>query len=180
MMVFLSVTLIHAADPPKSFVWKSPNVVHSLFARDLGMLDSEREEYATNLASYAANQIAQAKASSQSLADARRVLALALHLSPRNRRAIVLNFQLSKGMMPEISSATYSSQSLARLLLSRGKLLETQGGDDNKLLARMLVQLAAGIDPKNEDAVYASEVHRLDYGPVDWAPLTDCPEPNRS
>ena len=140
-----------------------------MFTPDLGMLDSEREEYATNLASHAANDVVASKASSQSLEDARRMLALAFHLSPRNKRAVVVNFQFSKGIFPEVAQGGYSPQALARLLLSRSQLLEKQGGEENKRAARLFVSLAAGMDPKNEDAVYASELHRLDYGPVDWS-----------
>jgi hypothetical protein len=29
------------------------------------------------------------------------------------------------------------------------------------------------MDPKNEDAVYASEVQRLDHGSVNWNDVTD-------
>ena len=139
------------------------------------MLDSEREEYATNLASYAANQVAAAKASPKSLENARRFLGLALHLSPRNKKAIVVGFQLSKGVIPDVAEGNYTPQSFARLLLTRGQLPEKQGGDENKRLARLFIQLAAELDPRNEDAVYASEVHRLDKGDVDWSELTDAP-----
>ena len=171
----LSVEWLVAVEVPKPFQWEPPVVAHSLFTPELGMLDSEREEYATNLASLAANQVVAAKASPQSLAEARRLVALALHLSPRNKRAIVVNFQLTKGILPEVTAGNYSSQAFARLLLSRGQLLEKQGGDENQRLARMFVQLAAGMDPKNEDAVYASEVHRLDHGVVDWSVIMDSP-----
>jgi hypothetical protein len=51
-------------------------------------------------------------------------------------------------------------------------LLQQQEGE-NRNLARYLIQLAAEIDPRNEDAVYASELIRLDTGMVDWTPLTD-------
>jgi hypothetical protein len=64
---------------------------------------------------------------------------------------------------------------LARLLLTRGQLLEKQAGEENKILARYFIQLAAEIDPKNEDAVYASEVQRLDHGALDWKLITDPP-----
>jgi hypothetical protein len=136
------------------------------------MRGSEREEYATNLATIAVNQVAAAKASAESLAESRRMIALALHLSPRNKRAVVINFQLAKGIMPEAVEGNYSPQVFARLILTRGQLLEKQGGDENKLLARYFIQLAANLDPKNEDAVYASELLRLDQGELDWAPIT--------
>ena len=168
--------MIHAADQAKAFAWEPLKVTQSMFTPDLGMLDSERDEYATNLASHAANDVVTAKASSQALADARRMLALAFHLSPRNKRAVVVNFQFSKGILPEVTQGNYSPQALARLLLSRGQLLEKQTGEENKRVARLFVALAAGMDPKNEDAVYASELHRLDHGPVDWNAVENPPE----
>lgn len=164
-----------AAQPVKPFAWDAPKVVESVFSRDLGMLDSEREEYASNLAALAANAVVSAKATPDSLADARRMLALALNLSPRNKRALVVNFQLSKGLLPEVSQSDYSARVFARLLLTRGELLEKQGGDENRKLAHMFIALAASMDPKNEDAVYASEIHRLDHGDVDWSALTEAP-----
>lgn len=153
-------------------------MAQSVFTHDLGMLDSEREEYATNLAGLAVNQIVATKATPAALADGRRMIALALHLSPRNKRALVANFQLSKGVLPDVSETAYSPQVFARLLLARGQLLEKQGGDENRSLARMFVQLAAGMDPKNEDAIYVSEVQRLDHGDIDWSVITDAPAKN--
>ncbi len=172
----LCVTLgcaIGATENGKGFLWDAPQVERSIFTRDLGMLDTEREEYATNLAKLAANSVAAAKASPASLADARRMIALALQLSPRNKRAMVVNFQLGKGILPEKSETTYSAQVFARLILTRGQLLEQQGGEDNLMLARYFTRLAAELDPKNEDAVYASEVQRMDLGEVDWSAITD-------
>ncbi len=163
------------AEPPKSFNWDPPKVVESLFSRDLGMMDSEREEYASNLAGLAVNQLIAAKATPESIASSRRMFALALHLSPRNKRALVANFQLSKGVLPEVSKTDYSPQVFARLLFTRGQLLDKQGGDENRRLARMFIQLAAGMDPKNEDAIYASEIQRLDHGEIDWSAITNTP-----
>jgi len=167
---------LHAEPAPKEFTWDPPKVSVSHFTRDFGMLDPERDEYATNLATFAAKRIALTNASPQSLAEARRVIALALHLSPRNRRAVIVNFQLSKGLIPEDARGDYAPQTLARLLLTRGQLLEKQGGSENLLAARTFIQIAAEMDPKNEDAVYASEVMRLDRGAFDWSLLTD-PKP---
>lgn len=98
---------------------------------------------------------------------------LGVQLSPRNRRAVVVNFQLTKGVVPEATESTYSQSVLARLLLTRGQLLEKQAGAENLKLARYFIQLAAEMDPKNEDAVYASEVQRLDQGAVNWAELSE-------
>jgi hypothetical protein len=171
----LSVLFLPAEETTGKFAWDPPKVVVSEFTQDLGMLDSERDEYATNLATYASNGVVVSKASVMSLADARRILGLALQLSPRNKRAVVVTFQLRKGLLPEMFETNYSPSVLARLLLTRGQLLEKQAGEENKILARYFIQLAAEIDPKNEDAVYASEVQRLDHGALDWKLITDPP-----
>lgn len=157
----------------KKFEWQALDIKTSMFSRDLVMLDTERDEYATNLATYAANQIAGNGADGATMEQARRILALALHLSPRNRQAVVTQFQLGKGILPEKTEADYSPQVLARLLLTRGQLLLQQPEGENTLLGRHLITLAAEIDPHNEDAVYASELIRIDRGSPDWKMLTD-------
>jgi hypothetical protein len=173
-VVLLMLTLgLGAEEPEKLFAWKSPETGVGLFSDDLGMLDREREEYATNLAVYATNGVAKAKASAASLDRARRLIALSLHLAPRNKRALVANYQLSRGVVPKIVPSEYGSEVLAQLLFTRGQILRQQGGDDNVLLSRIFTELAAEMDPKNEDAVYASELQRLDNARVDWSQLTD-------
>ena len=164
----LAMAAPRAEEPAKPFSWIPLKIQASAFTSDLGMLDPEREEYATNLANCAATGIVQAKASQAALEISRRLLTLALHLSPRNKRSIILNFQLGKGMLPEVAKGDYSPQVMARLLLTRGQLLAKTESMENHLLARMFFQLAAELDPKNEDAIYASEVDRLDHGNVDW------------
>ena len=172
MVVAFLMPAVRAQEGGRTFAWTPVKVPISVFSRDLGMLDAERDEYATSLANCAANSIAQAKGSQAALDRGQRLLAVALNLSPRNRRAIIVNFQLSKGTLPEETKGDYSPQVLARLLLTRGQLLAKTESQENRMLARMFFQLASELDPKNEDAVYASEVDRLDHGAVDWATLT--------
>ena len=177
MAFFYAIPMfLNAEEQVKPFIWLPPPVQVSSFSNDLGLLDSEREEYATNLATIGSNLVVEAKASPPSLAAARRMIGLALQLSPRNKKAVVVSFQLAKGMLPTVADSNYSPQVFARLLVTRGQLLDKQGGDENKRLARLFMQLAAELDPKNEDAVYLSEVQRLDHGVIDWKTITDPPE----
>ena len=162
-----------AQDKPANFAWKAPETGAGAFTDALGMLDREREEYASNLATYAINLIAREGASAASLEEGRRYLALSMHLAPRNRRAIVANYQLSQGIVPAAVESDYSPEVLARLLFTRAQILKQQGGAEDLLLARVFVELSAKLDPRNEDAVYAAEVQRLDHGRVDWAEFTD-------
>lgn len=177
-ILFIGMAMVLAADEPRKFDWKPLKITRGVFTRDLGMLDSERDEYATNLSDHAISQLAAAKASPAALTEARRMLALALNLSPRNKRALVAGFQLAKGVLPEAADGAYSPQAFARLLHARALLLEKQDGDENRMLARMFIELAASMDPKNEDAVYSSEVQRLDHGDLDWSRVTDPKEEN--
>lgn len=152
--------------------WEALEIGRNAFSRDLGMLDPERDDYATNLTILAVNRINAAKASKASLTEGRRLLALAMHLSPRNRRAVVANFQLARNILPEKIDPNYGPEAFSRLLLARGRLLETQGGAENLRVARYFIHLAAVVDPKNDDAVYSSELMRLDGGAPDWDALT--------
>ena len=174
--LYATALFVGAEEPAKSFVWDAPKVQGSCFSTDLGLLNSEREDYATNLTTIASNQLASAKASAASLTLARRMIGLALQLSPRNKKAVVANFQLAKGILPAVVEGNYSPQVFARLILTRGQLLDKEGGDENKKLAKLFIQLAAELDSKNEDAVYLSEVQRLDHGNADWKSITDPPE----
>ena len=157
-----------------SFVYDPPVVKKVIFG-DAVMLEQERRNYATNLATYAANLVVTKKASKESLASARRILALAFHLERRNKQAVVVNFQLREGVLPEVKKGDYNPRTFSRLLMARAKLLlKDNGGNVNeRLLGRYFIEMAAHIDPRNEDAVFEHESQRIDSGDLDWALLTD-------
>ena len=175
VMAIGCLLLTSASAQPKDqrVEWAPLKVTQSLFPREMGLLDSEREEYANHLVGLAVNRIREAPKAEANLTLARRMMALALHLSPRNKRAVVANFQLGKGILPEPIAADLLPQSFSRLLLARGQTLEKQGGDANLLLARYLYELATDLDPKNEDAIYLCELRRLERGELKWSDLTD-------
>ncbi len=157
-----------------SFAYRAPVVQKLVFRGDV-MLAQERNSYATNLATYAANHVVSRMASKESLENARRILALALHLERRNKQAMVVNFQLREGVLPDVKKGDYNPRTFARLLLARAKLLRKDASDDEsgKLLASCFIEMAAYIDPRNEDAVFEFESQRIDHGEINWALLTD-------
>ena len=159
------------------FTYTPPVVERQLFGKDINMLPQERDQYATNLSTYAANLVFEADAGEESLAECRRMLALAMQLSPRNRQALIVNFQLKKGVLPQVKKSDYSASVLSRLLLSRSQLLSQGQNADEQLLARCFVEMAATLDPRNEDAVFAFEIQRLDRGDVNWDEITDSRKP---
>lgn len=173
-VVFFSLAAVagRAEDVGAQFGWVLIRAEGRAFSPELAMMDSERDQYATNFANLAAGKVAAAKASPASLEQARRLISLALHLSPRNKRAVVVNFQLSQSILPEPVASDFGEAAMARLIFTRAGLLAKQEGEENSIVARMFTRLAAELDPKNEDAVYASEVQRLEKGEVDWSLLT--------
>ncbi len=175
ILAVFALAPLRAEEKPK-FSWERLEIAKSIFSQDVVMLDSERDEYASNLAAYAANRISESGASLASVSHGRKALALAMHLSPRNKQALVTQFQLAKGIVPGKTESDYSPQVFARLLLTRGQLLLQQPEGENTALAHYMIQLAAEIDPRNDDAVYASELIRLDTGGADWERL-EKPEP---
>lgn len=161
-----------AQDLELKIKWEPLKVGRSHFARSLGMLDAERDDYAGNLAGVAVSQIRERKGEASSVALARRMVALSLHLSPRNRKALVVNIQLGRGVVPRPPESDYRPQTMARLLMKRAEMLKKQDGKANLELAGYMLDVALGLDPNNEDVIYMSELHRLDHGEVDWSPLT--------
>ena len=145
----------------------------ALFGDDV-MLAAERKSYATNLATYAANLVSAKGAAKEALMSARRIIALSLNLERRNKQAMIVNFQLRQGVMPKVKVGDYNPRTFSRLLMARAKLL-LKGGEGTKkekLLARYFIDVAAHIDPRNEDAVFECETQRIDFGDLDWGLLT--------
>jgi len=162
------VSVAYALDPDDRLRWDAPKIVASVFSESLGMMGSERDDYATNLADYATNLVISAKGDAASLALAHRAVALALQLSPKNKRATALNLQLSRGILPKPVEVGYHVTALARVLVTRGKLLVKQGGEENEQLAHYFVQLGVEIDPTNSDLARAAEGLFPEKAAADW------------
>ena len=153
--------------------YKKPTVNQRLLGDNVAMVNNERNDYATNLVAYAVNTVRASKANQESLNLARNILGLALHLSPRNKKCVVVNAQLARGVLPDLVVADYKQEVFASLLLARGQLLEKNEQEINQTLARYFIALSAVIDPRNEDAVYESELRRIDHGNLAWKLFTD-------
>jgi hypothetical protein len=65
---------------------------------------------------------------------------------------------------------------LSRLLLTRAKILAQEPDANGQFLAKCFIEIAATIDPRNEDAVFEFEIQRLDHGDVDWEILFNSPK----
>ena len=156
---------------PTKFQYEALEVKRSLFG-DFSMLLQERDDYATTLTRFALESAHAAPSDEANMKEVRKLIALSLNLSPRNRTAVVANSQLGKGLLPEQKAGDYSRAVFARLLLTRGRLLKKQSGDNDRFVGRCFVELAAELDPRNEAAIYDSEIQKLDGEEVDWSVFT--------
>lgn len=159
------------AEESKAIAYQSLEIRKSLFG-DFSMLAQERDDYATTLTRLALENVHVDPNDEKGIAEARRLIALALHLSPRNRTAVVSNHQLGKGLLPEKKEADYSRLVFARLLLTRGRLLKEQKGEADQFVGRCFIELAAQLNPRNEEAVYDFEIQKFDNKEVDWSVFT--------
>ena len=173
LLLSLTIGYGQTEEVPFAAPYEAPVVEKALFGDDV-MLAAERKSYATNLATYAANLVSAKGAAKEALMSARRILALSLNLERRNKQAMVVNFQLRQGVMPKVKVGDYNPRTFSRLLMARAKLLlkGREGTKKERLLARYFIDVAAHIDPRNEDAVFECETQRIDFGDLDWGLLT--------
>lgn len=158
-------------DTSIKFVYEVLELKKSVFG-EFSMLMQERDDYATTITHLALLRAHAAPENEENMGGVRRLISLALHLSPRNRSAVVANHQLGQGLLPEKKEVEYSATVFARLLLTRGRLLKEQKNGSDDLVGRYFVELSAQLDPRNEDAVYESELQKIDDEKADWSLLS--------
>ncbi len=166
--VFPATTMAEMPTVKLTGKYRVVQVGESKFKAGLEMLGREQNNYASSLTAYALNQLVEKKGNQESTDLARKYIGLALHLSPKNRDAVVANIQLSKGIFPKKRKKPYNSATLSSLLFARAKHLKDSEGVANVLLARAFMSLSAELNPKNEDAVYEAAMLEQDHGKLDW------------
>ena len=151
--------------------YDEPIVTKALFTgEEIAILAVDRDKLATNIAAFVVNSI-KPDGKAQALNTAKRLIGLALHLNPRNRIAVVANFQFKKGLAPKKVEPDYSPVTLAEVLQNRAVLLARRGGDLNLMLAGYMLAAAVDIDPRNESAIYELEMYRKAVAEIDWTPI---------
>ena len=155
----------------KEIGYEEPIVTKALFTgEEIAILAVDRDKLATNIAAFVVNSIKPDGKAGQ-LDTATRLIGLALHLNPRNRLAVVANFQFKKGLSPRKVEPEYSPVTLAELLQRKAELIHKQGGDLNAMLAGYMLAAAVDIDPRNETAIYQLEMYRKAVAEIDWTPI---------
>jgi len=137
-----------------------PRVPVPLFTHEkTALLELECERIASFLARYAAERLTDdvLKGSAAAQARGRLLLAVSQHLQPMNPAAIHCGLRWLDGQRPALPPPGEDVRVFSGFLLSAAKRQSDKSAPAREALARILVRLAADIDPENEDAIYASE-----------------------
>jgi len=168
------------ASPANAARFEVPDISKSIFTNDLGMMQLERGQLATHVSGYVCNQLGEAivAGDAPAIALGEKLIALALHLDVRNRRAVTARYQLGRGVAPNRMEQDFESAVFSELLLKRSEALLGSGKVEDHKLARYLVAVAVELNPRNDDAVYRQEMLARSHGEVPWGRLTQpAPEP---
>lgn len=152
--------------------YEEVQVESPVFLRGLSMFGREQDEYATNLTAHALIQLQQRGGDVKSWAIARKMIALALNLSPRNDHASAANKKLAQGQWPKRVNPDNESKVFARLLLTRSKILSESGAAKDGMLARYFLELSVVLDPEDGEATRLHNEDVRNNGVLDWALIT--------
>lgn len=169
--LFPAVLLLASSALVSPAGYRAPVVEPPAFAGGHVMLSAtERDKLATSLAGFVA-ATTKPDSNARKLTVARRLLGLALHMSPRNRAALVTSFKFTRGHAPKEFAVDYGAATLAEIIRTHAGTLKAAGGEANIRLAGYLLVAATEVDIDNESAVYELEIHKRDHGPIDWRAL---------
>ena len=96
------------------------------------------------------------------MSSGRLLLAVSQHLQPGNGSAVHCATRWLDGKAPSLAPPDDNLRVFSGFLLSAARRQADKPSPAREALARMLIRLAADIDPENEDAVYASEIQDRD------------------
>ncbi|MEZ0299228.1 MAG: hypothetical protein ACAI35_22465 [Candidatus Methylacidiphilales bacterium] len=135
--------------------YNPPDTTKILFnAESLPLSPDDRSSLATATADYVRGMNGN---SGKNAETAARFLGIALRLDPRNRNAIITNGQLRRGAATTLNDPKFSPQAFAKQLIFAIKSLKNAGDENSGKLAVYLIDMAAMVDPSNEDAVFFAE-----------------------
>lgn len=148
--------------------YRAPEIGDAMFDRGVSMLGREQDEYATRLVANAVLLVRVGKGDGASLRRAERLMAVALHLSPKNKAAADVGKSLAAGKIPEQVRGDYYGKVFARLMMMRGQLLLDGGTDRDQILGRCFLSLAMEFDPGNKVLRQRSADAEDEYGMLNW------------
>ncbi len=142
-----------------------PKVPAALFTHEkTALLEPECERIASFLARYAAREYTAAvlRADVPARSHARLLLTVSLHLKPLNAPAVHCGQRWADGQSPNLPPPGENLRVFSNFLLSAAMRQTDKPARAREVLARILIRLAADLDPENEDAILASELQDRD------------------
>jgi len=125
------------------------------------LLEVECERIAIFLAREAAEKYSPAvlRGEREAMSEGRLMLTISLHLMPLNASAVHCSDCWAEGKAPSLPPPGEDMRAFSSfLLMAAQRQAGGKAGSAREVLGRVLMRLAADYDPKNEDAVYASEM----------------------
>lgn len=150
---------------PEKRVFVRPKVRVALFTHEkTALLEPECERIAAFLARYAAAKLTDDVLNGNAAAQAkgRLLLTISQHLQPLNAPAVHCGLRWLDGKRPSLPPPDEDVRTFSNFLLSAAKRQSDNPTPARDVLARILIRLAADLDPENEPAVYASEIQDRD------------------
>jgi hypothetical protein len=146
---------------PANRAFLRPKVPVPLFTHHkTALLEVECERIAAFLARHAAEKYTAAvlRGEKEATSQGRLLLTISLHLAPLNAAAVHCCDRWTEGKAPTLPSPGEELQTFSTFLLLAAQRQGGEPGSAREALARVLTRLAADFDPRNEDAIFASEV----------------------
>jgi hypothetical protein len=146
-------------------VFVRPLVPVALFTPEkTALLEPECERIASFLARYAAEKLTDdvLNGSATARARGRLLLTVSMHLQPMNPSAVHCGLRWLDGQRPSLPPPGEPLRVFSNFLLSAAQRQSDKPAPAREALARVLIRLAADLDPENEDAIYASELQDRD------------------
>ncbi len=149
---------------PGKPAFAKPKVPAALFTHEkTALLAPECERIASFLAKHAAERFTPGilRGDRAAMREGRLLLTVSLHLAPLNAAAVHCADAWSEGRAPRLPAAGENLRVFSGFMLRAAQRQEGEPGSAREVLGRVLIRLAADLDPKNEDAIYASEMQDL-------------------
>ena len=171
LLAFLGAAPLTAQEPPKSappaaaetekrpFV--RPWVPAALFTHEqTALLEPECERIAAFLARHAAREYTTAvlRGDAAARTRGRLFLTISLHLQPLNAPAVHCGQRWADGQSPSLPPPGDDLRVFSNFLLTAAARQADKPTPARETLARVLIRLAADLDPRNEAAIFASEL----------------------
>ncbi len=173
-LLLLLTTTVSAQEPPappaeavpaEKRPFMRPNVPAPLFTHEkTALLEPECERIAAFLSRYAAREYTDAVLRGDAVARTRGrlLLTISLHLQPLNAPAVHCLQRWADGKPPSLPPPNDDLRVFSNFLLTAATRQADKTTPARESLARILVRLAAELDPENEAAILVSELQDRD------------------